>query len=587
MLMSRGLATLVVISLVSAHVPAQWTSDPALNLAVADSASDQSQPKLEATTDGSVYLSWFDGIGSGYDVRVQRLDAAGNEAWAHNGVLVADRGFSSTQDYGLSLSAGGDALLAFRDDRPGGTQISAARVASDGSQPWGPLGVQLTATGSFVAAPKIAGTADGGAVVAWTQDANVRLQRLDASGTKQWPGDVVLTPPGGSYSVADLHAFGNRVILSAVHQTGGFGSPRRLITQSYDSAGAPLWGAAPVPVFDTGSLQFGNFPAFAPDGSGGAVFSWYTSSPLQCWAQRILSNGSEAFAHNGVAVSTNGAQIRVNPWASFDDSTGSTLVSWVEQNSLQSQFGLGSQKLDASGNRLWGSQGVTHIALGSTEIGSVRNQVSADGLFVSWIAAPAFAQDVLLARRLAADGSTDVGPFSVASTVSHKLRPALTATSAGQLVLAWTDARNDSGDVYAQNLNCDGSLGPPSTSAAWTDLGQGLAGLQGVPQLSGAGTLCPGDAFSVTLGAARPDSSAALLLGLSLLSLPLKGGVLVPNPDVIVFGLPTGPFGILAIDSTWPSNLPSGLSLFLQYWITDAAGPLGFSASNGLHALTP
>ncbi len=583
----RILCTATALSLGAVPAPAQWSADPAGNLAVADAASDQSQAKLEAVAGQAVYLSWFDGIGSGYDVRLQQLDAAGHELFPHAGVLVADRGFSSTQDYGLSHSATNDALLAFRDDRPGGVQITAAKVTPAGNQPWGAAGIQLTATAAFVASPKIAGTADGGAVVAWTQDSSVRLRKLDASGVKQWASDVVLTPAAGTYSVSDLHAAGNDVVLSIVHQTGSFTSPKQLRTQKFDSNGTALWGASPVSVFDSGSLQFGNFPGFEPDGSGGAVFSWYGTSPLQCWAQHIKSDGTEAYPHNGVAVSTNAGQVRVNPWASYDADNGTTVVSWVEQNSLQSQFGLSSQKLGATGNRLWGAQGAVQIPLGSAEISNVRNITSADTTFVYWMTAPSFGQDVIRGRRLASDGSTDMGPFDVASTPSDKLRVALTRDSAGQMVLAWTDALVDEGDLLAQNVNCDGTLGAPALGAHWTDLGQGLAGLTGVPTLSGEGTLCGGAPFTITLANARPNSSAALLGGFTQVFQPFKGGVLVPSPDLIFVGLPTGPAGSLVLGSIWPGNVPSGFQFTMQCWISDVAGPKGFSASNGLEAQSP
>jgi len=587
MLTSRVVSIAAFLLLGTGPALAQWGSDPANNLSLGDGAGDQAQPKLQAAGGGNLYLSWFDGIVSGYDVRVQRLDAAGNELFAHNGVLVADRGFSSTQDYGLALSAGGDALVAFRDDRPGGVQITAAKVAANGSQPWGASGVQLTATGSFVAAPKIAGTADGGAVVAWTQDATVRLQKLDAAGVAQWAADVVLTPATGSYSVSDLHAFGDTVVLSMVHQTGGFGSPRQLRAQRFDAGGAALWGASPVNVFDSGSVQFGNFPSFEPDGAGGGVFAWYSVSPLQCWVQHILPDGTEAFPHNGVAVSTDGSQIRVNPSVAYDALSGATVVSWVEQNSLQSQFGLSSQKLDAAGNRLWGNTGVVQIPLGGDEITNVRNAISADASFVFWMTAPSFGQDVIRGRRLSAAGGTDIGPFDVASTPSDKLRVALESDGAGQMILAWTDDRVDSGDVLGQNVNCDGTLGPPSLTSHWTDLGQGLAGVNGVPVLSGLGTLCPGAAFTLTLTNARANSSAGLVLGSSQVSQPFKGGVLVPSLDLLFPGLPTGPAGSIAIGGTWPATLPAGFELYLQYWIIDAVGPVGFAASNGLKAQVP
>ncbi|HET6177638.1 MAG TPA: hypothetical protein VFE61_11940 [Candidatus Sulfotelmatobacter sp.] len=71
------------------------------------------------------------------------------------------------------------------------------------------------------------------------------------------------------------------------------------------SSGKVLWGKSNVVLFDTGSLQFGEFPKFILDGSGGAVFAWYTNGPaLQCFAQHIPADGTEAFPHNGAAGST-------------------------------------------------------------------------------------------------------------------------------------------------------------------------------------------------------------------------------------------------------------------------------------------
>ena len=186
---------------------------------MADATGDQVQPKIAPTPDGGCYISWFDNIGNGFDLRLQKLDANGQEQWAHNGVLVLDRDFSSTQDYGLDVDASGNALLACRDDSGSGTQISAAKVSPQGILLWGSGGIQLTNTSSYVAAPKIAGTSDGSAVVAWKENLSVKLQRLSGSGATQWGAGVDLTPAAGSYSVGDLHDHGTTVILSMVHQT--------------------------------------------------------------------------------------------------------------------------------------------------------------------------------------------------------------------------------------------------------------------------------------------------------------------------------------------------------------------------------
>jgi len=36
-----------------------------------------------------------------------------------------------------------------------------------------------------------------------------------------------------------------------------------------------------------------------------------------------------------------------------------------------------------------------------------------------------------------------------------------------------------------------------------------------------------------------------------------------------------------------PGGLPPSFSLYFQYWINDAAGPVGFAASNALRGITP
>ena len=126
-----------------------------------------------------------------------------------------------------------------------------------------------------------------------------------------------------------------------------------------------------------------------------------------------------------------------------------------------------------------------------------------------------------------------------------------------------------------------------SEVSPWSDLGQGLAGATGVPVLTGSGALQGGDPVGLSLTNALPGSLAHLVLGISYLGAPLKGGVLVPFPDITVLGLPLDGTGSLVISGTWPTGLPGGLTSYIQYWVTDAAGPKGLSASNGLSATTP
>lgn len=460
----------LVLLLATPSIPlAQWSSNPATSRLLVDRAGEQTQTKMVARDDGGFYVSWFDNDAGGapafgYDVYLQRIDSAGNEVWAHNGVLVADRGFSSTTDYDLSIDASGNALLAFRDDRPGGTQITAAKIDPSGAAVWGASGIQLTSTTAFVANPKIAGTTDGHAIVAWIQDATVRVQRLDASGAPTWTPDLVLTPGAGSYSTSDLDATdAGTVILSIVHQTGSFSSPRHLLAQKIDASGAALWGAAPVAVFDGGSLQFGNFPEFVADGAGGGVFAWYSSAPaLESFAQRVDASGSELFPHNGVSVSTNAAQLRVAPAVDFDPVSQSTFVFCVELNSTQSQFGLTGQRYDASGNRQWGATGNVLVSLGASEIGDVTTTRLASRVLATWTSAPAFGQDVVNGAVVDLAGTPT--SIAIATTPSTKLRFSAAASSYGFAALAWRDERSGDPDIYVQDVLPTGGLGGLASS---------------------------------------------------------------------------------------------------------------------------
>jgi len=84
---------------------AQWSSDPSVNLALANKSdgADQVQPKVKPLPDHGWYVSWFDADPKspppiGYSVFLQRLGPAGVEQFKHGGIEVAHVSNSSTED---------------------------------------------------------------------------------------------------------------------------------------------------------------------------------------------------------------------------------------------------------------------------------------------------------------------------------------------------------------------------------------------------------------------------------------------------------------------------------------------------------
>jgi hypothetical protein len=449
----------------------QWSSDPAVNLALADKpGNDQVQPKVKPLPNGQWFVSWFDADPNspppvGYDVFYQLLSAGGVEQFPHDGVMVADLSNSSTEDYGLDVDDFGNALLAFLDTREGkNQQVTAAKMDAKGNALWGPNGVQLTKNGNQHYDPKIAGTSDGGVVVAWTEGfgetANVKVQKLDPDGNLVWKRPVVFHEAGFEYFLADLHAAENgSVIVSWVKESGFFGD-KQLRANKISASGKKLWGKANLAIFDEGSLQFGNFPTFILDGSGGAVFAWYTSSPgLQCFAQHIRSDGSEAFPHNGSAGSSNTNNVRVEPSVSYRAKTDETFLFWTEEDSNQFTNGVSGQKFDGQGNPHWSATGLPVVPLGTDSQTFVKNVQIGTGAMVFWVDSPGFGMSFMQGAKLAGNGKVTCAPFAVSSAPANKYGLSLDTAPSGLAAVAWADDRIGNNSIYIQNANPDCSLG--------------------------------------------------------------------------------------------------------------------------------
>ena len=447
----------------------QWSSNPAVNLALANrAANDQVQPKLVPLKGNGWYVSWFDSNPFspppvGYDVFYQRLNAGGVQEFRHGGIPVADLSNSSTEDYGLDIDTHGNALLTFLDTREGSNyQVTAAKMSSAGKAMWGPLGVQLTSGSTDSnAVPKITGTSDGNIVVAWTSNSNVVLQKLNQAGQAQWGSGVVLSNSGYNLTLADLHAADNGSVIVSWAQAQGFGSNSQLWTNKVSSSGSLLWGSGGVNIFNVGSLQFGNFPYFIYDGNGGAVFAWYTSSPtLQCFAQHILADGSAAFQQGGVPVSSNSADIRVEPLAAYNPATQEVFVFWTEEDSNQFYNGVSGQKFNSTGQPQWGADGLTITPLGNDAQFFVTPVSTGSGALVFWVDQPSYGASTIQAINLGESGNTVCSQFAVSSTPSNKGGLRAGISSSGVTALVFSDDRIGNNAIYIQNVNPDCSLGP-------------------------------------------------------------------------------------------------------------------------------
>lgn len=124
----------------------------------------------------------------------------------------------------------------------------------------------------------------------------------------------------------------------------------------------------------------------------------------------------------------------------------------------------------------------------------------------------------------------------------------------------------------------------------WTDRGQALQGGQFVPPLLyGAGPVASPSSGALLVGGLPQGGLAWLVVGGSELSVPFKGGLLVPAPDLALgpLTLPAGQGDAASLAYDLPPGLPPGTAFQLQAWLPDPGGPQGYAASNALEARVP
>jgi hypothetical protein len=494
----------LAVSLSSAAL-AQWSSDPANNLKIADAPGDQVQPKVRATVDGGCYVSWFDSIALGWDVRLQRLDAAGNELWGHNGILVADRALSSTQDYDLIVDGSGNAVIAYNDD--GGVsgaaqQVAVQKVDPSGTLLWGADGVTVSSGAAFKGPPHVALLSDGNFVVAYsdasTSPQSWRMQKLDATGAALWAGTGIGVAEAGHWiSASDIQQGdnGSFIVLWIRSFNTSSLSSKYLLAMKYDGAGNPLWtpttvastlgpvtgvvvympdpgssytydgGSGTYSATQGGSIQNGYAPTFLPDGAGGAVFGWYENAgPRNAYMQHILTDGTLKFPINGVSnafTALSPGRIRLGASLAYDAATVSYYLASPESaNPTQGTYSVLVQKFDTTGTRLWGNTGVTLQAPGSAGQPSfVTCLAYGDGAITSWLDTRSATTRVVDAARANGDQSVSWHTLVNSDASSDKSRLTGAMSTGGFAVLAYGWGSSGSVDVAAARLNSDGTQG--------------------------------------------------------------------------------------------------------------------------------
>lgn len=469
--MKKSLSIFLLFVFAAPLLWAQYSSNPAENLRLSTAAGEQVLPKAAVCPDGSMYVSWFSSEDGNYNVRLQLLDANGNQQWAPGGLLVSDHPqMSWLTDYSLTADQTGYAVVVFQDIRNTDNNVVAYRVSPAGEMMWGDDGLMLSNSDAFDVNPQVCATQAGNLVFAWPSQGDVNvvmMQKVSPAGDLLW-GDagIMLSSTETSYTFPFLHpADGDHALLIWHKETGPFWAANRgLYAQKLDTDGTFMW-PADLEVFPPVGSGAVITLDFCPDDAGGIVFTKYgndVGTHFNCWVQHMTANGTLTMPVN-TFVSTSMARLHMYPSPAFLPLTQEIVVYFSEQDLDQNQRGLYAQKFDTQGNRKWSDDGKMLLPLSNNDYSLPMASGYQDKALCVYGAA-VFGNSVdekVQAVMLDSDGAYVWNDqfIDMCSVQSGKTDAVLSTMHNNQWVAVWEESRGGNTDIYAQNIHPDGTLG--------------------------------------------------------------------------------------------------------------------------------
>ncbi|MGH7133088.1 MAG: GC-type dockerin domain-anchored protein [Phycisphaerales bacterium] len=488
----------------------QWPTSSSTPLAIGDGEGEQNQSLLAVAPDGSTYVMWHDNRPpGGYNPTIQRLNAAGVEQWAHNGLTLADTTYTATLTYiALSVDSSGNAIAAYGDNSSGTFQVAVQKISPAGVKLWGPNGVAIPNSASATGV-KVTSVANGDVVVGFTANGG-HIQRIGPNGELVGAMlDVVET--GHVVFVSELRGSTNGAFVALFTRSFGTNyqtTAKYLYVQKYDVNNVPQWptdagaigsllyGPTGAPyTAQGGSIQSGTFPTFVSDGAGGAVFSWYeTGGYRKNFVQHVRPNGALRYPAPGLPASPRyftgpgtlpaAATIGLDISADYLPVTDEIVATWRETNNgAQSNDTVYAQKFGGGdGNAetlLWGADGVvvrpTLVSSGTshTQPSIITTRAALGGCYSVWIVGLSNSDSLVQGQRIKSGGDAawnNGEPLTISSEGGYRTnRMGAGVLSSGSLVVSYSnspDISSSNADLYIQHVTRDGEFTGDSCTAA-------------------------------------------------------------------------------------------------------------------------
>jgi len=234
------------------------------------------------------------------------------------------------------------------------------------------------------------------------------------------------------------------------------GTTPNIYAQRINASGTTLWATDGVVICgDDTSVWDGISPELISYGAGDAIVTWQDSRGSgDIYAQRISSSGLKQWPSSGALVCTDAGSQQAPQI--INDGSGGAVITWRDARGGTSD--IYAQRINASGTGQWTANGITICSAALDQTEPCLAPDGAGGAVIAWSDNRGGSSDIY-AQRVSGTGAAlwTTNGVAVSTATGTQEHPRIIDVEAGRAVVAWNDARNGCYDIYAQKTDADGS----------------------------------------------------------------------------------------------------------------------------------
>ena len=272
----------------------------------------QEDPVITRTSDGNYIIAWidfcFDPDG---DVYAQKINEAGELLWQEGGVPVCTL---PVMQLGLNMEAdnAGGAFIIWGDSRNPSKDLYAQRISSTGAPLWTLNGIPIANAEGDEIQNTMLPDGQGGMILAYVLDfvgaKDIYAKRFDANGTMVWDQPLELAVAPGEQSGVRLAALsGGDFVFTWMDKRS---DDPDIYAQKVNLAGQKLWQEPFVVMGEQGVMPIipQQNPRIQATSDNAVVIVWedfrLDNQNCDLFAQKLSASGQKLWGDDGIAVAT-------------------------------------------------------------------------------------------------------------------------------------------------------------------------------------------------------------------------------------------------------------------------------------------